>query len=353
MNGRNGTIEERVLAMSSGDKIRPLRSKVMQCLLMTCLVVLALSCDKPSTEAMPSPLGNGSVENAKLDLHSSQEIEVTPAAGAAHTVDASTAGSNHHVEGQSEDRQYSLPLLRNFLIERLGPYDELTATYGALEFHRTLPGAMFEPFGSAQLAGQANGYLSPTFRFKAPLDTVLVAPISGVITYLEWQPSKAFRVEDDWEMHITPTAFSPWSVGIDHVVSLNCERGVRSPGSCNTALTTSGKSLQVGDSVVAGQPIGYIGNWLNDEKGLTYGHTELSIFKYTQDYTSVIHYCPSMFLESDSGYEYTTRIINLMLSYEHWTTDESVYDQDSMIVPGCLYEALIEDNKGQLSPVKD
>lgn len=243
------------------------------------------------------------------------------------------------------------PRLQNLLIERLGPYDGSVATFGDLQYDADFPGLMFESFGRTQLAGQSREYLNTTFTFKAGLDTVLIAPISGVITYLEWQPSDS-SLQDDWEMHITETAFSPWVVGIDHIVSLDCDRGSPSPQACDAPLTASGETLQAGDSVVAGQPIGYIGNWLGDEAGIVFGHTELGVFKYANDYSSVTHYCPTYYLDAQREVAYKARLNDLMKSYEEWSKDDSAYAQEIMVNPGCLYEALIEDERGRIHPVK-
>lgn len=318
---------------------------------MTCLVILGLACTKPAAEAAPTPSQEISIAAENTDRGSGSTPSPTAVALATIVPEPPTVDGNQHAAGRAGEVGLSTPRLHNLLIEQLGPYDESTATFGDLQYDTDLPGLMFESFGSTQLAGQLQEHLNTTFRFKAALDTVLIAPISGVITYLEWQSSNS-SLQDDWEMHVTETAFSPWVVGIDHIVSLDCERGTSPAQPCDAPLSASGEPLQVGDSVVAGQPIGYIGNWLRDERGLVFGHTELGIFKYADDYSSVTHYCPTRYLDEQLKTEYKTRIGNLMNTYERWRNDDSEYAQESMVNQGCIYEALVEDNKGRITPVK-
>lgn len=349
------------LIRSSLISLAPIRSfslyrqlsvlKLAHLLAVTCLVILGIACTKPVAEAAPTPPQEISIVAGNTDRSSGSTPSPTAVALATIVPEHPTVDHNQRAAGEAGEVGLSTPGLHNLLIEQLGPYDESTATFGDLQYNTDLPGLMFESFGRTQLAGQPQEYLNTTFRFKAALDTVLIAPISGVITYLEWQSSNS-SLQDDWEMHITETAFSPWVVGIDHIVSLDCERGSSPAQPCDAPLSASGEPLQVGDSVVVGQPIGYIGNWLRDDTGLIFGHTELGVFKYADDYSSVTHYCPTRYLDAQLETEYTTRISNLMNTYEEWRKDDFGYAQENMVVQGCLFEALTEDDKGRIYPVE-
>ena len=96
--------------------------------------------------------------------------------------------------------------------------------------------------------------------------------------------------------------------------------------------------------------LGYVGNWSSyDNTGIN-GRTELTVFKYFDDYSGVTNYCPTMYLDESVESVIKASIQELMDSYEAWSGDSSHYNQDQMVSPGCRYSAIKEVN-GITEPV--
>jgi hypothetical protein len=229
----------------------------------------------------------------------------------------------------------SVPRLQNLLLENLGPYDQESSTFGDLKYDMRFGGLVFHDFGRIRIDGRGVKHYNPTFEFIAPAGTRLIAPVSGVISYFEWQSSQG-----DWEIHIKPTGDSEWRFGIDHIVSLDCSRSTNPDDVCSLPLKIAGRVLFEGTAVNAGDVIGYIGTWSDYENIGINGRTELTIFKYLDGFTGTMSYCPTMYLVEEVESVFVATISELMQSYEEWSGKASTYDQGAMVAPGCLYEAI-------------
>ena len=250
--------------------------------------------------------------------------------------------------GQQVDEE---PSLQNLMFENLGPWDSSSKTFGDLKYDKRLGITIFDDFGYIHNRGASNQYDNPTFEFKAPADVVLIAPISGVVTMLDWQPSGAYT-QDDWDLIIAPSSGSKWGVEIDHIVSIDCDRTGKDPVFCDTPLKINGETVVVGTQIEAGQVLGYVGNWSSHNNSGINGRTELTVFKYFDDYSGVTNYCPTMYLDESVATELKSSIQDLMVSYESWDGDSSIYNEEDMIAPGCRYSAIREVN-GVTTPVTD
>ena len=236
------------------------------------------------------------------------------------------------------------PTLQNLLVKNLGPYDASEDIFGDLKYDTRFNGRVFNEFGFPRIDGQGHTRYNPTFEFKAPADTLLIAPVTGQISYIEWQPS-----QNDWEIHIKTSNETDWRLGIDHLLSLDCNRTDIPVPICNLPLKINGDIIVEGMSVEAGDLIGYIGTWSDhDDIGIN-GRTELTVFKYLNGYDGVINYCPIAFLSTEVREIYKSTISELMQSFEKWTGDQSTFNEQKMVAPGCLYEAIKEfDGKIEL-----
>jgi hypothetical protein len=243
------------------------------------------------------------------------------------------------------------PLLQNLMFQDLGPWNPTNTSFGPLRYDKRLQYTVFDDFGYIHNKGQSNQYDNPNFEFKAPADAILLAPIDGVVTMLEWQPSASY-VQDDWEIIIATSSHSKWGINIDHITSIDCDRTGHSPVFCNSGLTIDGINIEVGTSVEAGQILGYVGNWATDGGSGINGRTELTVFKYYDDYSGVTNYCPTDFLDASVQDALRATIQELMISYETWDGDESIYNEKEMVSPGCRYSAIIEKN-GVTTPVTE
>jgi hypothetical protein len=229
----------------------------------------------------------------------------------------------------------NVPRLQNLLIENLGPYDSENSTFGDLKYDMRFGGLVFNEFGRIRIDGRGDKHYNPTFEFIAPADTLLIAPVSGVISYFEWQSSQG-----DWEIHIKPTADSEWRFGIDHIVSIDCSRSTNPDDVCALPLKIAGSVMSNGTTVNAGDVIGYIGTWSDyDNIGIN-GRTELAVFKYLDGFTGTISYCPTLYLVEEVENALAATISELMQSYEEWSGKASTYAQETMAAPGCLYETI-------------
>ena len=236
------------------------------------------------------------------------------------------------------------PVLQNFSILNLGPYDPEKTTFGDLKFDSRFGNRVFNEFGIMRLDGRGNAHYNPAFEFRAPATTKVISPISGVISYTEWQPS-----QNDWEIHIRATTQSEWGFGLDHIVSIDCVRPEDPANTCNLPLVVDGKVVSEGMTVNEGQVLGYIGNWSDPENIGIGGRTELTVFKYLEDYSGTINYCPTLYLADP---ELNDTISDLMRSYEQWSGNPNTYNQEEMPSPGCLYKAIKQTGE-KTEPIKE
>jgi len=238
--------------------------------------------------------------------------------------------------------------LKNLLIQNFGPdYDNYTKTFGDIIFNENHTHLVFDEFGRIHNAGQEDQYYNPNFEIKAPADTLLVSPIDGVITYIKWQPTEGYT-QDDWEIIIKPSMSSKWGISIDHITSIDCDRKNNSQLKCSLPLKIDGQEIAERTTVKSGQIIGYVGNWDDYNNSGINGRTELTVFEQIGS-RHFINHCPMVYLDDKSSAESLTSIINLMFYYEQWSSNTDIYDEDSMVHPGCIYE-MIEEVNGITTP---
>ena len=232
------------------------------------------------------------------------------------------------------------PKLENLLIGDLGPYDSASSTFGKLKYDMRFGEKVFDEFGQKRTDPYGNTVYNPTFKFKAPADTVLIAPISGVISYVEWQPSQG-----DWEIHISQDIGSGWRIGVDHIDSIECDRSSPAILPCDLPLKIGGNVVAEYMPVTAGEVIGYVAHWSGYENIGINGMTELMVFEYINDYEGVMNYCPTMYLNEAVEEHFLDIVQELMTSFEDWSGEYSTYDEQNMVAPGCLYSATKELNE--------
>jgi len=243
------------------------------------------------------------------------------------------------------------PKLQNLLIANLGPWDTNDSSFGDLKYNQQFSKTVFDDFGMLHNKGQADQYDNPTFEFRAPADTILLAPVSGVVDMLNWQPSESYT-QDDWDLVIKPSQGSMWGINIDHLVSIDCDRTGSTPVVCDSPLRVDGSIISKGSVIEAGQVLGYIGNWRDYDKTGINGRTELTVMKYFDDYSGVTNYCPTMYLDETIEQYFKSAVQELMDSYETWIGNSSIYNQEDMVAPGCRYSAITEIN-GMTQPITD
>ncbi len=241
------------------------------------------------------------------------------------------------------------PLLENLLILNWGPYDPPTGISGDFEFREDMPLTYFDEFGRVHSPGTSYAYDNPTFEYKVPRDTKVYIPITGIVDFFSWQPTGSYK-QDDWEVMIKPSRASNWSVVIDHVVALSCNRSVNYV--CDDPLTINGAPLTNGMQVKAGDLLGYVGNY-EDGEGGTFGRTEIAIGEYVMkgNQRDFNNYCPTNYLKENVKSSIQASVNQIMASYESWLGDSTFYNEANMVAPGCWYSEIYE-SQGKTTPTK-
>jgi hypothetical protein len=252
------------------------------------------------------------------------------------------------------------PKLQNLLIKNLGPYDSASATFGDIRYDAYFDKLVLDVFGYIHNKGLPNQYDNPTFEFKAPADTVVIVPVSGKIFTITWQESISYP-QEDWDILIRSSQHSEWAINVDHIVSIDCDRSGKATVRCDKPLRIGGQVVFEGMSVEAGQVLGYVGNWPNGNDVGINGRVELTIMKYLfkegstpgpETFIGAMNYCPTMYLAKEVESDMKAKITDLMQSYETWAGDTSIFDQEKMVAPGCLYKA-IKEFKGVTEPITE
>ena len=271
------------------------------------------------------------------------------------SIDQESTSKNENESSTTSQNQYqgkydntTMPKLHNLGIKNLGPYDDVNRMFGDLLFDTSLTLPIFIEFGARMDSGQAKGYDNPTFEFTAPADTLVISPIDGVITNLDWQPSAGY-VQDDWEVIISPSMHSSWGVSIDHVVSINCDRKGYIPVYCDKPLQINNINLELGTEVKIGDVIGYVGNWMENGTKIN-GRTEITLFQYIENLETfvidTVSYCPTLNLAESVESSLKDAVVNLMGKYEMVHGRDSAYDESQMVAPGCIYSTIEENETG-------
>lgn len=304
--------------------------------LLVILMILLVTCDEAPVPTLVSPTVTPDIEaTAQARL---VEETVVPDPTQIPLASNSTPVTNAtSVPSDTLDLEKTIRVLKlqNFLLENLGPYDSTSSTFGDLKYDSSFRIPVFYEFGISRIDGQGNTHYNPTFEFKVPADTLVIAPISGAITWFEWQASA-----NDWEIHIKPSVGSELILGIDHVVSIDCDRATSPLVACDSPLKIDGNVLFDGMSVDTGDVIGYAGHLSGYENNEINGKTELTVFRYLDGFEGTMNYCPTLYLDEAVENTLADAILRLMQSYEDWSGNPSAYDQKRMVSPGCLYKTI-------------
>lgn len=197
------------------------------------------------------------------------------------------------------------PVIKNLMVE-FGRYDPATGRAGAFLFDANQDKVFLE-FG-ARVMGPDGEKTLPTFEYRTAEGATVYAAADGYVTMVEYQADTA-----DYEIIASPVKEnSAWLVSYDHVKGVN---------------------LAVGDFISAGQTLGTVGSF-----GSGMGRTELMIRKHTESKD----YCPFSLFSSSLIEEYKQKVRDLIVDWESFKGNTSIYDESRDIYPGCPYETLID-----------
>jgi hypothetical protein len=194
------------------------------------------------------------------------------------------------------------PVLKNLLVN-FAAWDPVTDSAGDFNFLASEEKVFLE-FGAVVITPDGPKTL-PTFEYRLPLDTVVISPLNGTVASIRFQDET-----NDYEIHLMSSPTSPFLVVVDHLTDL---------------------LVSEGDAVAAGQSLGKVGPF-----SLTLGRTELQVVNFIEE----INYCPFELFDPDLALAFQQKVTDLMADWETFKGDASIYDQPTMVEPGCVVHTL-------------
>ena len=227
------------------------------------------------------------------------------------------SGNSGGSNGYGSSSADASPMLETFQL-RVGTYDPATGKAGDLLVSKSGlqpqvgTNSVFLEFGHPVSGQQTKGL--PHFTFYAPLGTQVVSPLSGVVIQVQAKPSGL-----DDSITVVPNMASNWGVNLDHI---------------------TGRTVQQGQSVSAGQVIGTVG--IPEGGAAGWGANELTLFHFTgspRDDAHKTFVCPWEGWDPAKLSAAQATITRLMSDWETWYGDSTVYDQAHQVSPGCDFES--------------
>jgi hypothetical protein len=201
------------------------------------------------------------------------------------------------------------PVLRNLLVD-IQPCTTNPCTGGTAGAFSFLSSGNHAPivFGATVPASSGGQKLIPNLELRVLSTADILSPVDGVISSIEKNSS-----QDDYAVSISHSALSEFSIEIDHVTALQ---------------------VQARDRVSAGQILGKPGIWYPAD-GI--GRVELQM-KRGGDFI-----CPVEYLAADVATELRNKVLDLLEDWEQVKSNTSLYDENAMVVPGCLRSTISGD----------
>jgi len=199
--------------------------------------------------------------------------------------------------GESSD-----PVLENLGVD-FDRYNPDNGMAGAFNFVKTaaIESNVMMVFGSVLSGTQLN----PTFEYLVDEDVDIYSLVDGVVESIGYSEE-----HEDYTIAIVPTGASGWVIFHDHVTNV---------------------TVAEGETVTAGYEIGNPGNWHGD-----LGRTEIQVYKNSDG----LSYCPFTVFDTDTSTTFQNKVTDLMNDWETYMDDTSIYNQEAMTYPGCLYNSV-------------
>lgn len=173
---------------------------------------------------------------------------------------------------------------------------------------------LFLEFGYIIKNDQAKKILpSPTYFL--PKGTKVTAVSTGRVVDLRSQGES-----NDFELLVQPKDAPAWRISYDHIENVRFKKG---------------DTVQTGD-IVGEVPLGY------ESESRNFTMTEISVFLEGVKPEDIENYCPYLLLDESVKDEYSQKITQLAKDWEEYVGDTSIYDEQSWVFPGCLYENINE-----------
>jgi hypothetical protein len=197
------------------------------------------------------------------------------------------------------------PVVKNLHIA-VDTYDENTGYAGDMyfssqyEFDTVHTQKAFMEFNGLLIddgTGLAGGRL-PHFTFVVPAGTAIYSMSDGIVMAVEQNPNVS-----DFEVRIAPDDTSRYLLVYDHLDQV---------------------TVSAGDTVVAGEQIAQA-TTMKVEADVTLDHS--------------VSLCPVDFFDPSVATQLEDKLTQLMLDWETFKKDDTLYDEASMYKPGCVTQA--------------
>lgn len=201
-------------------------------------------------------------------------------------------------KGEYNSYSYIPPVMKNLSMD-FAPYNSETKYAGAFFFQLKILGAddlkVFGDFGY-QSGGK---HLVTMPCYHVARNASIYSPLNGIVTKVEYQTNYSF----DYEIWISPTTDSKWTIVLDHVRDIQVSEG---------------------DMVIAGDIIGFPGYQLDDQYGLDESPW---VFEMGIRGPSNNLWCPFLFFDPVLKTTYLNKMLQLMDDWEAANNDDTIYDQ--------------------------
>jgi len=224
---------------------------------------------------------------------------------------SNTDESNNDSSDNGEN--FDMPVIENIGIE-IDFYNETTNKAGDFQFDTFMYSwggiyneKIFYDYGDSSTNETGAIIYEPQPMFIAPLGTKVHAITSGVVSDISTLYS------GDYTIHVIKENNPKYAYEHEHVINVN---------------------VNIGDKVTAGQIIAEVSDynqWLKEDG---YGVVDIGIL--TSENGNPVHLCPFMYLNESVKQDYLDKINALYNSWEAYTGNSSLYDEDEHAMPGCI-----------------
>jgi len=210
-------------------------------------------------------------------------------------------GNNNSVDPPKEE----------FFIENLGvnfgTWNNNTNHAGDFYFTPELNKVFYE-FGAQVTAWDGSIKELPTFEYILKKDAILFAIADGEVVRMEYQGDT-----QDYEFSIRSLSDPDYDIVYDHVINV---------------------AINLGDNIQAGDTLGNPGTF-----SATHGRFEIMI----NNLQTGLSYCPLCYISESKSEEYREKVLQLIRDWETFKGDTTIYDEENHFIPGCRYEAMINN----------
>lgn len=201
------------------------------------------------------------------------------------------------------------PQKEPFVIKNLGvtfgPWDAKTGRAGDFIFSK-YTGKPFLEFGAVVGTGTGGTKALPTFEYYLRKDAYVFAIADGkVVRFIFREDTK------DYGFGAVSTKDGDFEVCYDHILN---------------------PRVGEGDIITVGDTLGNPGNWSPH-----LGRFEIMVNNSRTKYS----YCPFLFFDAELIDEYLNKVNQLILDYEIYRADTTIYDEKNHTFTGCIIDSML------------